>query len=318
MKYHRQYLIYSQNFASSHKTSHGEWNKRQSIVLRQEDEQGRISFGEVLPTIGFVNHNFEELLTIVNAWSNGKDIKGNHLISSALSCLKSKIWDISNNDLSSQSVFSAELLNSNLNSLNNANVFKRKIGLKSAIIEISEVLEFMKTIPLSSSIRLDANGSLSKTDLFAWDEALREEPRVQFLEQPFPKEKIDELLQIERKIDISLALDESLVWKNDLLFFQKAGWTGFYVIKPFLFHNWDQVISFINLEPQRSVVSTVFESPFGYEALIRCAACSKMVAGIDRSLFLGDDREFSQHHCNPLYPGSVSLSSLDELWDSLL
>ena len=104
----------------------------------------------------------------------------------------------------------------------------------------------------------------------------------------------------------------------DLSFFKKAGWTGFYVIKPFLFPDWDQVLSFIKSEPQRSVVSTVFESPFGYEALIRCAAYSKMVAGIDRSLFQGDDREFPQHHRTPLYPGSVASSSLDELWDSLL
>ena len=42
-----------------------------------------------------------------------------------------------------------------------------------------------------------------------------------------------------------------------------------------------------------------------------------MVAGIDRSLFQGDNREFPQHHSNPLYPGSVALSSLDELWGSL-
>lgn len=318
MKHYRQYRIYSQKFVCSHETSLGEWKKRQSIVLRQEDEQGRVSFGEVLPTIGFVNPDFDEMLSVVSAWSNGKDVKRNPLISSALSCLNSKIWDIPKNDFVSESVFSAELLNSNLNISNKAKVLKKKIGLKSAIIEISEVLEFIKSLPITSLIRLDANGSLSKTDLFAWNEALSGESRVQFLEQPFPKEKTDELLQIESKLDISLALDESLVWQNDLSFFKKAGWTGFYVIKPFLFPDWDQVLSFIKSEPQRSVVSTVFESPFGYEALIRCAAYSKMVAGIDRSLFQGDDREFPQHHRTPLYPGSVASSSLDELWDSLL
>ena len=130
MKHYRQYRIYSQKFVCSHETSLGEWKKRQSIVLRQEDEQGRVSFGEVLPTIGFVNPDFDELLSVVNAWSNGKDVKRNPLISSALSCLNSKIWDIPKNDFVSESVFSAKLLNSNLNISNKAKVLKKKIGLK--------------------------------------------------------------------------------------------------------------------------------------------------------------------------------------------
>ena len=81
---------------------------------------------------------------------------------------------------------------------------------------------------------MDANESLSKKELLAWNESFKGEPKIQFLEQPFPRDKLEELFLVQDKIDIPLALDESLVWKNNLSYFEDKNWLGFFVVKPCL------------------------------------------------------------------------------------
>ena len=92
--------------------------------------------------------------------------------------------------------------------------------------EIEEVKRFIDNLSPSSKLRLDANESLSTKELLAWNESFKGEPQIQFLEQPFPRDKLEELFLVQDKIDIPLALDESLVWKNDLSYFEdtKLAW----------------------------------------------------------------------------------------------
>ena len=65
------------------------------------------------------------------------------------------------------------------------------------------------------------------------------------------------------------------------------------------------------------MISTVFESPFGFEAVCRCAAYSSEIAGLDRSLFRQNKLEFSEHHNLSIHPGIVTIASLDKLWERL-
>lgn len=317
MKPIRQYRIYSQKFITPLQTAHGNWSKRESIILREEDKNGRISFGELCPTPSFIDIQIKDLLPIVQAWEMGQEFKTNSLMQSAISCLDSEIWNPSFRENCSSKVFSAELVSLNPNLDNPSAVYKKKIGLSTTKIEINEVKAFLNLISVESKIRLDANESLSTEEVFQWNDEFANESRLQFIEQPLPKEQIEELIEIEKELSISLALDESLVWKNDLSFFLQKDWKGFYILKPFLFQDWSKILSFIRAIPDRTVISTVFESPFGYEAVCRCASLSNQTAGLDRKLFQLDRREFPSHHLKPLSPGAISVQSLDQLWDNL-
>ena len=77
------------------------------------------------------------------------------------------------------------------------------------------------------------------------------------------------------------------------------------------------MIAFIRSQPIRSVISTVFESPFGYEAVVRCAFLSNQVAGLDRSLFKLNAKEIPQHHQRPQFSENLPISVLDKLWGEL-
>ena len=317
MNPNRQYRIYRHKFVTPLQSAHGIWGERVSIILREEDNKGRISFGELCPTPGFIDIPLNELLPIVERWVLGEPFKLNSLMKSAISCMESEIWDSSFGENYSSTIFSAELITLNSDLANPSAVYKKKIGLSTSLSEIQEVKDFLNLVPLDSMIRLDANESLSIDQIFQWNEAFANESRLQFIEQPLPRENIDELLKIEQELSISLALDESLVWKNALSFFEEKDWQGFYVLKPFLFQDWSKMLRFIRAKPEKTIVSTIFESPFGYEAVCRCASFSNQVAGLDRNLFQLSDQEFSQHHQKPLSSQTISVSFLDELWGNL-
>ena len=317
MNTNRQYRIYSQKFLNPLKTAHGLWKQRDSIILREENELGRISFGEICPTPGFINEKISFFFPMIEDWQRGGAPSGNILFKSAISCLMNEIWELSPEGNHSPAVFSAELVagNSALNS--EPAVYKKKIGLSSPEFEIPKIFELLDSIDDQSSVRLDANESLSIEELYSWEKAFGKESRIEFIEQPLRRDEIDQLFQMDKELQISLALDESLVWKNDFSFFETNGWDGFYIVKPVLFEDWDKMLNFIRAQPDRVVVSTSFESPFGYEAVCRCASLSNQVAGLDRSLYEQNDFEFPNHHLNPLFPYSISHKSLDYLWNKL-
>ena len=254
---------------------------------------------------------------MIEDWQKGGVVHDNVLFKSAISCIKSEIWDSSFNEKNSSPVFSAELVIGNPIFSKVPMIYKKKIGLTSPECEIPKISELLNSICGKSCVRLDANESLTVSELHKWNEAFGNERRIQFIEQPLPRNEIDKLLLMDKELQIPLALDESLVWKKNFLFFETQGWQGFYIIKPFLFEAWDKLLNFIRSCPDRIVVSTTFESPFGYEAICRCASLSKQVAGLDRNLFKHNEHEFPNHHLNPLFPSSLSVQTLDQLWRTL-
>ena len=317
MNHFRQSKIYRHKFTTHLQTAHGNWRERESIVLREEDAHGRVSFGELCPTPGFVSFRLADLFPIVKDWENDGDISSNRLLSSAMSCIRSEVWDLPTVNHDFKEIFTAELFSSNTRLKNIVSVYKKKIGIFDIDREIENVHQLFDSIPPKSEVRLDANESLSTDELFKWNEAFKSESRLQFLEQPFKRTQIQQIFDLEKNLDISIALDESVVWKNDFSFFTRSAWEGFYVIKPHLLSDWNQTINFIKANPDRTIVSSVFESPFGFEGVCRCASYSNLFSGLDRNLFSSDEIELSEHHKQPIQVGNISTSMLDELWRKL-
>ena len=317
MNHLRQSKIYRRKFRNQLQTSRGTWSQRESIVLREQDGEGRVSFGELCPTPGFHFFQLDDLFPIVKDWELGNNYKDNPLISSAISCIGSEIWDSPIKHKATKEVFTSELYSTKTAIKKGTNIYKIKIGLYEIEREIENIFELFDLISPKSLVRLDANESLAIKDVLRLNDVFRNESRFDFLEQPLPREDLSQLFELDSKLDIRLALDESLVWKNDLDFFTENGWSGFFVIKPTLFSDWGKTIKFIKANPTRTIVSTVFESPFGFEAVCRCASYSDLYAGLDRNLFNKDATEFVHHHQQPIKVGNLSISMLDSLWERL-
>ena len=147
---------------------------------------------------------------------------------------------------------------------------KRKIGLGSPQEEIEEILEWMSSLPDRSKIRLDANGSLNVESLQLWLDALEGVSGLEFVEQPLPVGQFEELKLISRETSVRFALDETVVSEGGPDALRQRGWEDI-ALSSLSHSGLGETIRFIKSAPEKSIVSTVFESPFGYEAVCRCA-----------------------------------------------
>jgi o-succinylbenzoate synthase len=119
-------------------------------------------------------------------------------------------------------------------------------------------------------LRLDANGSLPT--LAPWLPLL-EDPRLEFLEQPFSPARMDAervaLAEIPLRLAGKLALDESVSCAAPL----PENWPGFVVIKPAFLVDWDVFREWRRRHPETPVIySSAFETSVGRDALLRLAA----------------------------------------------
>jgi len=311
----RSYLRYEQPFQVPLVTARGVWKKRVSWVFRELREGGRVSYGEIAPIPGLREIPENEIRKEAEFWiNNGGQNEDFEFLGPALSSLDSSIWELSC-DYTSFLKGTASLWGMNTSS--NGSVIKRKIGVDVIDDELPAVLEWLKTLPEHFKVRLDANESFSRDCFLKWVDALGEDHKIQFIEQPTGRADDDWLIDFASQSSVPIALDESLSRMYDSSLITTLPRNLFLVIKPVLFPNWAKLFADLANRMNQVVFSTAFESPFGYESIIRLAADSTQFPGLDRSCFCGNKHEFSQHHQSVLSSPSVPCDKLDSLWQTL-
>ena len=314
MKPQRRYIQFRQSFKSPFFTTKGVWKERRSLILRQDDEEGNISFGEVAPLAGHTNLNLDTALEEARKWSQFKgNIEDFSQLRPAITSLQSEIWQ--------ETLPSVPLpATARLWGMNEAicnRIIKRKIGLQPPEEEMDSVSEWLQTLPDGAQVRLDPNESLSREGLLRWIDRLNGDKKVQFIEQPTGAKNDEWLIEFSKESPIPIALDEALYRmenKKNMLSLPKQ---LFWVIKPILFTEWSIFFDLFSEADRKLIFSTSFESPFGYEAVLRLSINSPHSPGLERSCFHGNPHEFPEHHQPVLMSPGVTNEKLSELWDSL-
>ena len=304
------------NFREPFATATGTWRTRESIVVRVKYLDGHIGFGEVAPTLGFRGETISDAQRFLSIWEPQMEIPDYlPLCRAALGCADSSLWR-------TQTAFpkiktAALLRSSDETNLPLNNVLKAKIGVGELGSEIATIENLLTHLPAGTRLRLDANGSLSRTEAKAWLDTFEGCSQIEFLEQPLAATDRNGLMGLAESNSLALALDESLLDIQIAEEFLADGWPGYFVFKPTLSRDWREMEIFLRNEPTRCVVSSVFESPFGFEAVLRVASMVETVAGIGvNTLFVEDN--FSLHDMDiVLQPGTVDIPQLEELWLSI-
>ena len=309
----REFKRYNLKFKTLTKSAHGVWDEKEGLIFMEKSESGVSSFGEVGLVPGFSKHSLGDLIDEAKVWVWGGRIERYKFIQPALSCLKSDLW---NQDLNHQTEVKYAKMFHDFGEINEPNLtIKKKIGLEDVKTEIKKITSWFDKMPTSTRVRLDANESLNYEKLLWWMDALYENPKLDFIEQPLSGIPDDKLLKLVDENDFPVALDESIFALGNPSKLLDMGWPGFFVLKPSLLEDWDETIDFIKHNSNKSVVSTVYESPFGFEALSRVCCFSNLVSGVDRSIFVGNALEIESHHSDPLLVPSASIEELEILWD---
>ena len=283
-----------------------------SLVLRQDHENGFTSFGEVSALPGFFDFNLKDAQKEAEQWSKeGGHIDKFSIIGPAISSLESHIWEVGVTEIKLPS--SARLWGTP--GCEDAMVIKRKIGLSLPQNEIPEIVDWLESLATPIQVRLDPNESFSKDDLLLWIDALQEYQSVQFIEQPTGPADDEWLFKLAEDSPVPIALDEGLSRIKSFDELVNLPSELYLVIKPLLFPNWRKTLDLLTDQFERVIFSTAFESPFGYEALLRLCSHSLMTPGLERSCFRGNQYEFMEHHLGTLTSPCVSNHKLVELWD---
>ncbi|EDY82328.1 o-succinylbenzoic acid synthetase [Verrucomicrobiia bacterium DG1235] len=326
-----QYKAYRRSFAGTFANARESFAKREGLMIRLEDRDGRVGFGEVAPIVSFGSESFASAFSV--AESLGEQVAFERVLPelAGYPCLRwacesaldmiaregvweelEKPWPICGlvadlGDLASVE----EKLGMHYQCL------KFKIGKKSLIEELKALDRVIELSEGKVQIRLDANGTLDMRTAIGWLERVAGLP-VEFIEQPLPVGAEVEMRRLSADFPTLLALDESVDSVDDLKRWRDQQWPGLYVIKPSLSGSLLALGEELSGGAGDCVFSSSLETKIGESNAIGFAIRQ---SGHGRALGFGVERLFADRNVGlELGPflqkgGLASSDDLESLWN---
>lgn len=309
MTYQLQHKIYQRRFRSPVETARGIWTVREGIVLRLEDADGRIGFGEIAPIEDFGTESLTDALKFLDALGNHWDGSIPHeLPCCAFALTSAEAWIRGNFEIKPMTLETAFLLPAGKQALAvqeemllaGFRTFKWKMGIGNSASEMATA----KKLAVNGKLRLDANGCLDLTETEAWLEYIETLTEVEYLEQPLSRGRWRECLPLFERFSTPIALDEDANQAKD--------WPGVLIIKPCLLGDVQSSVRILNTA--KVVASSALETSIGKEAALRLAIGTEPAIGFGvKELFPEDGLDL--HDTGPqIAVGRIGLREMLEIW----
>jgi O-succinylbenzoate synthase len=255
------------------------------MIIRLEDETGRIGYGEIAPIPWFGSETLEDALFFCRSLDNSITEEKIFLIPDTLpACswaFESAIENlrlgefIEPNNLNFSYLLptgqeAIERLPEILTDVN-TDTFKWKIGIESPDKELKLLEKLSSQLPDGIKIRLDANGGLSLDEARDWLRVTDRLSCIEFIEQPLPPERFEEMVGLERSFSTSIALDESVSKIRQIEAYYRKGWRGIFVIKPSIMGSIRRFRELRERYPLDTVFSSALETSIGRRSALRLA-----------------------------------------------
>ncbi|HWL15313.1 MAG TPA: o-succinylbenzoate synthase [Opitutus sp.] len=282
------------------RTSHGVWREREGVILRLQDERGRVGFGEAAPIPWFGTESPDEIEGACRGLGERVDLAALAAVPGQLGCLRHALaaaqdelranaeeapWT-SPDGVTALTV--AALLPAGRAALEAVGpradagfrVFKWKVGVADVADELVLLDDLCAALPAGAKLRLDANGGWTRPQAERWLERCAERP-VDYVEQPCFADATQGATQRKRCEDVlrglaedyptPIALDESLVGDGDLGRWLENGWSGVFVIKPALLADVAGALERLAQARAAVVFSSALETAVGARDALRAA-----------------------------------------------
>ncbi|MEH2063468.1 MAG: o-succinylbenzoate synthase [Nostoc sp.] len=316
-EYRFEFRPYQRRFLRSLTTNHGKWDIREGIILRLTDESGKVGWGEIAPISWFGSETLEEALDFCRQLPGEITDEIIFSIPDELPACQfgfESAWEWESEFFSMPNAqcpmphaqsYSA-LLPSGEAALNQGETlwqqgyrtFKWKIGVDAIADELKIFESLIHTLPASAKLRLDANGGLSyeEAKLWLWTcDNLKANGKIpieiEFMEQPLPVEKFQQMLELSLSYETAIALDESVATLGQLAACYQKGWRGIFVIKPGIVGSASRLRTFCQQYQIDTVFSSVFETAIARLAALQLAA---ELSRNNRAIGFGIDHFFEQ------------------------
>jgi O-succinylbenzoate synthase len=341
---------YRRKFRRPQITAHGRWTHREGLLVRLTDASGRTGYGEAAPVPGFTKETVA--LDLAIARRLGKTVTRAALarlparcagLRWALACARAMLEGELAFASRSAPLPVAALLPAGLAALaelrrragEGYRVFKWKIAAApfahSAGQQRALLPRLLATLPAGGQLRLDANGGLDAAGFAAWQACFHAlgdtEAAIEFIEQPFPPDKIGAFgaswRPAARRGAVPVALDESVAGLPALRHAHTAGWRGPLVVKPSLLGDWNGFLRWRRRARADLVYSSAFETSVGLHAALWLAAtdphAGRRALGFGTlDAFPNDGLQLPVHAPGPaLSPTPLSSDAFLALWNRL-
>jgi o-succinylbenzoate synthase len=281
MEYKFSYRSYKREFKQPLITSHGSWKFREGIIIKLEDQLGKIGLGEIAPIPWFGSENMEQALAFCTQLNGVVTDSLIREIPDHLSCCQfafsAALFLLSQGEKKLERIKSCYLLPTgegvfkvNFNELN-YDTFKWKIGVNSVSEELKLLEKLLNLLPKNAKLRLDANGGLTIKQAKQWLNFTDNLDIIEFIEQPLKPKYFEEMLQLSNQYKTSLALDESVSNLAQLKYCYEKGWREIFVIKMGIMGNVFQLREFLLQNKLDVVFSSVLETKIGAEIALNFA-----------------------------------------------
>tara|TARA_B100000212_G_C27366327_1_gene530502 strand:+ start:456 stop:1427 length:972 start_codon:yes stop_codon:yes gene_type:complete len=269
-------------------TSKGIIFEKKGILIQIKDSDGNFGWGEISPIDKNDLKKCIESLNFIGR-STTKDSIENYLFEfpGALSFgLGSSLAELENINTSKHHFESFDIkkstyllptntdpLESIINYMHESNetnslcTIKWKVSNQENNFKEEKVLQkILEILPKKFKLRIDPNGGWSRQKAQEWSNELKNEARLEWIEQPLPSNDIEGLFVLANQIPI--ALDESLVEFPHL----KKTWKSWQIRRPALDGDPRLLLKEIEQEDCHAVISTAFETGIGRRWINHLAA----------------------------------------------
>lgn len=325
MKYKFQVRRYSRVFKKPLITSRFILKERNGLIIRLENEERNVGFGEIAPLELFGSESLVEAEKLCNKAGSIIDDAFIESIDSRKVCCRfafesarEMVQDLRKPKVQKEFAVAALInlnFNGDLENWEKYQTFKCKIGVLDFEKEKEAFILLRSRLPQASTIRLDANGSLSRNTAQKWLEFL-EDQKIEYLEQPLSKGQEQAMIALGKNFQTTLALDESIVNLED---FENLleDWAGFFIIKPSLIGDINRFKKLREKCKQPIVYSSIFETGIGSNAILKIAASdakNNYTIGFGTNSFFLEDG-FNNYSINSkLNYDSEKINDLENIW----
>ncbi|NEP15945.1 MAG: o-succinylbenzoate synthase [Leptolyngbya sp. SIO4C1] len=291
MVYRFEFRPYRRPFRRALATRYGLWQVREGIILKLTSEQGRCGYGEIAPLPWFGSETLDQALQFCAQLPTQLSEATLFSILPTLPACQFGFETLFSN--LARSLHHAELSPAHYSALlptgeaahtswlalweMGYRTFKWKIGVAAVSDEMRQAEKLFYELPPGASLRLDANGNLDELTArywLDWCDSTLDSPnaaRLEFIEQPLPPKQFATMLKLSQRYRTSLALDESVATLEQLKAHYYQGWEGVYVIKAAIAGAPSRLKKFCLAHPIDCVLSSVFETAIGRQAVIDLA-----------------------------------------------
>ncbi len=254
--------------------------KKKGWLIKLEDQDNRVGWGEISPLNPAELNQCEKILVKLGSSPSKKNLENQiktwpgsmgFAFGAALAEINCLIGDSSKQKwrkVSSSAILlpsnELELLKNLDSTIENqyndcpkALTFKWKVANDSNDNESILLQKILRKLPNNARLRIDANCGWSRSQAKEWAQALNREPRLEWLEQPLSEGDIEGLEELAQYIPV--ALDESLIKTPSL----RKTWKHWQIRRPILEGDPRILLKELNNKTGYRVISTSFETGIG-------------------------------------------------------